>query len=580
MIFTWNPRTNKVFVPEKSVTIPNVTSYGKAKELVLSDGFVPENWKYIVKSKTGKPHNFASKDDALRFAEQKSTKRIICTVYENGVAIAAFVNKKQLQEWTTVFVNEDKPVYEIDRPSKKEFYNDPFNKNGDWFYKETIEKANDKVRFREIRIHYNMMATGYLVTRFVTKSVTFHKDGSVYCFDKNKIVHKPASEIWLSNNKSVLEILREELAILRPELKTLLRVVEGDNIAGVFSRPTAYFSFDTYHRKAQWKKRNLYYGYFPKEIVDEAKRMRVPVTKSLRKLYNANLCNMNVVHFLKSIGFKDPNSYNKLTGVGVRFSMSNPNRLSDFYKRFIELRGENAVAKMLSDTDFNLINDVARTYHLVDKEIADLIMKESRNIEEIHVAFNSSVREDTCLIDEKISYTKAEKERYNYTCKDGVRFELADSSKELAIIGYRMGICVGGYADFALRKITTIVKMINNNNYVGCIEVRNNAVVQIKAKFNNPLEAKYKDDVDEWLAHCNVECGCHDYSIIGKPWTCNTNFAFINPGAFERRDDNRTLRIEKYDHVSRKHNNDWFNSSQVETYMILERIHRENEYPF
>jgi len=583
MIYSWNPKSKKLYIPEAQVTVPSIESFDAAKAFVNADGFDPMNWKYIIKSKNGKIYNFAVLSDALSAAQEKSTTRVSYSVYENGKAIAGFLNKKRLTDWVTVFKKEaDESSYRA-RPSKKEWYYSIPRETyceDKWLLSTTIDTAPGKVRICKTYMWYVKCKNGHLSTKFTKASKVFHQNGAVYYYSEGKMQHMQAKDISLYLDEDELTALRTELTKLRPELRQILMTTPYYNLIGVFSRPTAYYCFDTFHKKA-WERKNgrLYYGYYPKEVVDEskmidvlAKRMRVPMTKGLRKLYNENPHNMDVVKFLKESGFKDTNSYQKLTGMGVHFCLHNPAKFSPFFKRMIQLRGENNVARMASDTDFDLLKDVVQSYMTVDEDAADFIMKNARNFEEIHDTFNTSCPTKERYVDQKIRYTDKEKKRYNYICKDGIRFELADGSKELAIIGAQMGICVGGYADGALKKYTTIVKMMDGDKYAACIEVKKSSVVQIKAKFNNPVKGEYKHNIDEWLEHGKIECKCYDYSNIGRTWYSDHNYAHIRPADFEPAGHRGVLQIEKRKHVHFKHNNSWFFKSQLE-YDRMERIY-------
>ena len=572
MIYSWNPKSKKLYIPEARVTIPGIESFEKAKTFVNADGFNPLDWTYIVKSKSGKAYNFAVLTDALNAAQQKSTSRVSYTVFQNDKAIAGFMNKKPLTDWVTVFEKKADDSYRT-RPSKKEwYYNIPRGRYSEdkWHIGSTIDVAEGKVRLCRTYMYYTKCKNGHMTTRFTKTSKVFHKDGAVYYYREGKIEHVQAKDISLYLDDDELEVFRAELCKLRPELKQILMTVPYWNLIGAFSRPTAYYCFDTFHKKA-WERKggSVYFGYYPREIVDEskmvdtlAKRMRVPVTKSLRKLYNENPHNMDIVYFLKNIGFKDVNSYQKLTGFGVHFCLNNPEKFAPFFKEFIRIRGENNVVRMTSDTDFELIKDVAQSYMTVDEDAAAIILKDIHNFEEIHETFNVSCpSRERC--DQKIHYSSNEKKRFNFECKDGVKFELADGSKDLATIGYHMGICVGGYAPAALKKRTTIVKMMKEDKYIACIEVKGRHVVQLKAKFNNPVRREHKHNIDEWLKHAKLEANCNDYRSIGYEWHSEYNYAHIRPDDFEPAQHQPVLKIVKCKHIHFRHNNKWFFKSQV-----------------
>lgn len=565
MIWLWNPYNHRVTVPDAKVTVHGIQTLEAAHKL-MENNFDPSKYQFIAQTKTGMPYNFETLEEAEAFAAQKSNKRSGCTVYSNGKPLVSYWNKQKLPQWQVVYY---KKIKDYDRVTKAEFYYRTGRGEGaisnHMLVAKAVETVKDKVRIADIYIQYIKCKNGHLATKFTRDTITFHKDGSVYRYMDGCIKHKSAHDICPYWEDDMKDVLVKELTKMRPELGRILRTCSRWDICGVFSRPTYYYAFNTFHKKAWERNDQIYYGYYPREIVDEskiidvvAKRMRIPVTKSLRKLYNENMRNMTVVHFLKSIGFKDTNSYQKLTGLGVHFCRYNPGRFAPFVKKLIALRGENHVVKMLADSSFSFIRDSAQSYLTIDEEIATTIMRDARNIEEIHETFNRHNSSSSRLITEReIQYSDKEKERFNFVCEDGIRFELAKSNKDLAVVGYNMGICVGGYGPDALAKRTTIIKMMYGDKHIACIEYRNGAVQQLKAKFNNPVQQEFKNNVDAWLEHGGLECNCSDYRRIGQSWSSNCNYAYVNPRDFVPENE-PVLRIIKCKHIRCEHNNNWF----------------------
>lgn len=567
MIWQFNPKRNELFVPETVTVIPKVSTLEDARSLMST--FNPVDWTYVVKSKTSKVYNFSMLEDAVDLAKKKSAHGTIYTVYSKGKPVASYIGDKELTKWKTVWETKSER-----RRTKNDFYySTPRGRfaREQWHFSEAIEVADEKVRYTNVYITYVKAKNGHLRTVFTRTSKVFHKNGSVYYYREGKIEHESADSMSIYLCEEALAILRNELIKLRPELKQVLQTVPYWNLIGAFSRPTAYFAFDTFHKKCHERNNGkLYYGYYPKEIVDESKmidtlckRMRIPCTKTLRKLYNENPHNMDVVHWLKGVGFKDVNSYQKLVGVGVHFCLHNPDKFKDFFKKFIELRTENNVVRMVEDTDFDLIKDVAQSYTTIDEDAAEFVLKKAKNFEEIHETFNRSCPTKSAMEEVMIHYTDKEQKRYNLSFDNDIRFELAYSNKDLAIVGAEMGICVGGYADSALAKHTTIVKLMKGDKHIACIEVRSNHMVQLKARFNNPVERQYKKYVDEWLDHAKLEPSCYDYRAIGQPWHSTHNYAHIRPTDYRPAEHHPILQIVKAKHVHFKHNNSWFFKSQL-----------------
>jgi hypothetical protein len=566
-IWWYNPNKMTLIVPDAQVTIPCVKSLDSAKTMMESVNL--KDWTYVVKSKGSKPYNFAVLEDAVAAAQKKSSHKTIYTVFQNGHAIASYMGEKELTRWTTIWERKN----ELRCTQNEFYYGTPRGRfcKDEQHFSEAIEVAEDKVRYTNVYIEYTKCKNGHLRTTFKRTSKVFHKDGSVYYYKKGRIEHESAASMSLYLPEEGLNVLRSELTKLRPELRQILENIPYYNLIGAFSRPTAYYAFDTFHKKCHERNNGkLYYGYYPKEIVDESKmvdtlckRMRIPCTKTLRKLYNENPHNMDVVHWLKGVGFKDINSYQKLAGVGVHFCLHNPDKFKDFFKKFIELRTENNVVRMVEDTDFDLIKDVAQSYTTIDEDAAEFVLKKAKNFEEIHETFNRSCPTKSAMEEVMIHYTDKEQKRYNLSFDNDIRFELAYSNKDLAIIGAEMGICVGGYADSALAKHTTIVKLMKGDKYIACIEVRSNHMVQLKARFNNPVERQYKKYVDEWLDHAKLEASCYDYRSIGQPWHSTHNYAHIRPTDYCPAEHRPVLQVVKAKHVHFKHNNNWFFKSQL-----------------
>ena len=571
MIYSWNPKTRKVFIPGAEVTIPQVKSFNDAKALVEADDFNPSDWAYIVKSKSGKVYNFSSYEDAVDFAKNKSTSRVAYTVFNKDKNIASFQNKKKLTEWKTIYTEDFKPTWDVlKRPSIKEWKQIAKRdyKIGDsWHLRTCIDIAPGKVRLRSVYMRYRLFLNNYVRTSFYTTSTTFHSNGDVRIWTGKEILPTPIERMFANEENAILKVLCTELIKLRPELSSVL--TPNHDLYRIFARPCAFFAFDTYHNKCEAKPQDsLYLANYPREVVDEsklieiiAKRMRIPITKGLKKIYCQNIHNMDVVRTLKALGFKDVNSYRKLVAMGILFMGQAYNLVIPFFQKLIKIRGENTVCRMVSNANLFEIRDTAQTYPDLDEEDAYFVMKNAANINEIHDTFNMILRDRGYRKqrkDEKIKYTKEELGKYNFECQDGISFILAEGSKDLAIVGANMGICVGSYADTALAKRTTIIKMMKGEKYIACIEAHKNNIVQIKAKFNNPVKAEYKDDIDEWLQTKNLSCKCQDYYEIGQEGGNTFNYAGVNPEDFEPHDNHPTLQIIKRAHPKFLHINEWF----------------------
>lgn len=92
-------------------------------------------------------------------------------------------------------------------------------------------------------------------------------------------------------------------------------------------------------------------------------------------------------------------------------------------------------------------------------------------------------------------------------------FRSPKTANELSEVGQSLNICVGSYRPQFFSKILDIVLITDKEDkYVGCIEVKDNLVVQAKLKFNRPVEGN-KDifnDTKAWMQSNNLTAHCND----------------------------------------------------------------------
>ena len=192
----------------------------------------------------------------------------------------------------------------------------------------------------------------------------------------------------------------------------------------------------------------------------------------------------------------------------------------DFIKALIKSKGEAETCKALlsfkrSDCG-SYLKDTALMYAVFLKrkmfkkeyfkgdlgKIHDILAKDYKKIKEPNV---------------KIEYDK----KY-FDLNDKINefvFSLAEDTYELIDIGQEMHICVGSYGKRAANGKLIIVKMMQGNQYVGCIELSSNGkeLKQAKACFNNRLEEKKAEALREWVEKHKIETRyCYDYSHIAS----------------------------------------------------------------
>lgn len=103
----------------------------------------------------------------------------------------------------------------------------------------------------------------------------------------------------------------------------------------------------------------------------------------------------------------------------------------------------------------------------------------------------------------KIHITEKEKS-LNETLGD-YTFTVCDETDQLTNIGSEMHICVGSYGDRAVEKDCLIVKGELNGSLFTCIEVRNNALIQVKGYCNKRLSDEDQEVVKAWAKQKKIE---------------------------------------------------------------------------
>ena len=547
---------------------------------------------YIVKSKTGKEYPFEELNTAEEFAKNKSTKTVCYCIYEGDRSIGAYRNKIRLPDWKTVYAEKYPKSY-----TKEEFYEeikiaqeeDPqvYAESREQLVGLFIDTFEDKVRYRWVYNKLVRLRNDVHLSKLRTKSVVFHPDGKTYYCENGKIQFgiQPTDFLVTANN-GAMKRLATELGRLRPEIADMLKQYYLKYpIQVLFSKPTYKLCYDEYRKEFKPRENfGLDFSYFPHELIDESKlpdwicnKYKIPNTKGLHKLYCQQLKNIQIVQGIKQCKFKDVNSIYKLAGF-MRIA-NDPKWFKPFCLKLIKVRGENRAVEMLYDAERGTVDDCVRLINYVSQETADYIIKNARNIEEIHDSL-VSVADYEKPNNVQIKY-RLKEESYNRKY-DNVVFQLAKDTKELAVIGAEMGICVGSYAEDAVSKRKTIVKMLDGEKYIACIEVRNNHLAQLKAKFNNPVKIEYKQYIDKWLKDTGIKANdCRDYKEIGEPWKLTFNHARIRPEQFVE-NEKLKLQIVRAVHKPCKHLSTWYRKEEdknYQTYGIIQTAFHTAKIP-
>ena len=513
----------------------------------------PVDWTYIVQSKAGKMFPFRTIEEAEEAAKRKST-RSSYSVYHDGKFVSCFAGNKKMPEWKTVYrwVNEHSTdrYHEIMKSCPHfNVYNNAVPVN---VYREdydfTVDICEEKIRLKRRDWCVSILPGGKKKYFFDSSALSLYNSGRAVKNHGSRI----SSELYFSFpdeiQDEVYAIVYKEMLSRRPELKQVLENCRDfyELLIG-YTHPNARFITDDYkhlirRRTYEWPNENINDSWYPNTLTNEAdlipaicKKLRIPCTKTLKKLFIRNIQNIRYAKTLVGYGFKDVNNILKLSGAVEYCSGYVDPLAAKVARKFIKFRSENWFAKHVQSEGLHEFRDAIKMIKEgnIDERIVDFAVKECRNFSEFHdtimAHFQTPARKTRT-----IKYTKEEVKRFNHRYGDIV-FELATDNKDLAIIGASMGICVGSYAGEAISHRTTIVKMTKNDEYIACIEVKNNCLEQLKAHYNNPVKIEYKEVVDNWIKDAKIDPRCYDYAHMGDKWNSTHNYAHVNPAEFENR---------------------------------------------
>ena len=559
------------------------------------DTMKQKDWAYIVKSRTGsKMFPFATEEEAEEAAKRKSSAKTIYLVYHEGKCLKAYANKKALPEWKTIYMKKispsdyDKERYERVMKRTYEGGEIPFveySRLVNW----AIDVCETKIRVTFTNLMITIMPSGSKKKGFKKESVTIHDSGRVVYYLNGKVTGANNHFYYYGYDEEIQNVLYEEMMHRKPELKQVLENCRDlKELIDGYSHPNSRFITDDYkHLIRRRLNVNISYNWFPNKLTNEGdlipsicKKLRIPCTKTLKKMYNVNFENIAIAKELRDMGFKDVNNILKLSHIGHAVLYANgKDIIHKIARKLIQYHGENWLANKLANEDDYCLYDTARMAKGVDERIINFACEGCKNLAELHdtVMANFSPTHKKKKNREFV-YTPEQKKRYNRTYGN-VKFVLAKDCEDLAITGAKMGICVGSYARAVLSNNTIIVKMMDENNYSACIEINNEKLCQLKAKFNNPVEAKYKNIIDLYLADSKTDNNCWDYERIGERWCSNHNYAAVDPRIYHNNPQrqHRTLEIVRRNPQYRKYASEW----QTEPYIAPTfAVADPDEFPF
>lgn len=348
------------------------------------------------------------------------------------------------------------------------------------------------------------------------------------------ITYAPYS-VWYKANEEFAKILRS------------IENVEAWNPSFVdIARPSVHAVIDDYRGTQEEREgklcRYLYRYASPsrdnaKFLRETAEKANVPSTKSFLTLYNRSITYMRLAFVLRKAGIKNNDilyaAVCKMFDAGMEYlceDKDSADRLIKTLKVVNKIKGSKWVIN-------NFCFKSAR-YRW------DLVIADSND--------DTALLEEACqcktitgmakYIEACLRSRRYENKTYQWDTEDKkiewegkeCKFRLPVDYVDMAVVGQKMGICVGGYAQ-RTNKSHKIVFMENNDgDYIGCIELNGAHMNQLKGRFNNPIDAQYKNDVDEWIGKNGIMIRTQDYHDIGAGKAIRTyNYAQVDPGMYE-----------------------------------------------
>lgn len=194
--------------------------------------------------------------------------------------------------------------------------------------------------------------------------------------------------------------------------------------------------------------------------------------------------------------------YSLLSMIPVEEYYEDWKRLAFLTKWLMEIKGENWVARRLlkysvepvvtANEDickmlykhFDKISDRAKELFIqkgFSHELHELLVEETNQLEYGH---------------EELQYLPYERD---FECEiNGYRFELPTYTDDISKIGVVMQNCVASYLDAVCHKKCTIVALRKEEQYVACIEIRGDSIIQALGFKNEYLQGEPLDIINFW----------------------------------------------------------------------------------
>lgn len=181
------------------------------------------------------------------------------------------------------------------------------------------------------------------------------------------------------------------------------------------------------------------------------------------------------------------NIINKSSNSCINFSALESLIYHDLVNRHSE---KDVINALIKDDNYFLLRDTIYAYKNLKTMIPEYAIPVRRlRLKDIHDKVNSDYNK-LKHVKKVYEYNSEIVKEYNRTV-NGIEFKLASSNHELIEIGSSMNICVGSYSYRVENKTSTIITMIQNNEYVGCLQFNElGELVQAKAIRNNLLKGE------------------------------------------------------------------------------------------
>lgn len=154
----------------------------------------------------------------------------------------------------------------------------------------------------------------------------------------------------------------------------------------------------------------------------------------------------------------------------------------------------------VASADYHILRDVLSLHRTVSQRVQVTFNPNLRDyhnyLDHIYRTLNPRTRNFGVDYTEVFESVDTSKE-YEEVSTDKYIFRSPKTANELILVGRDLNICVGSYRKHFFVKTLDIVLVTDlEDNYIGCIEINSNHVVQAKLKYNR----KFSSDVDVYSA--------------------------------------------------------------------------------